>query len=318
MKIRHLATKPLRHKIINIICAARSRRSAWSHSGKRRIILCISLCLCGPARRSQFMNFVLTMVFIGAGGFVAMPQSPSKKLKEFSIQEVDNVSIDRLGNFYLVVKKSIVKKYDTDGNFMAEFSNADAYPITLLEPWNPLRIFVYCREQQKIVLLDHHLELLQTVSIEPSLAVEPYLVSPSVNNFWILDKADYSLKKIDFKTSRVLEEVSVKLVAEAEHDFTFLREYQNQLFLIDRKAGIDILSNLGKAIHTFPVRNARYLGFLGQEIYYLENGTIHFYDLYSEDRHELAVDPSAQFVLLTDERMVLIKKSSVEVWEYKP
>src|SRR5260221_14180928 len=164
---------------------------------------------------------------------------------------------------------------------MAEFSNADAYPITLLEPWNPLRIFVYCRKQQKIVLLDHHLELLQTVSIEPSLAVEPYLVSPSVNNFWILDKADSSLKKIDFKTSRRLEEVSVKLVAGAEHDFTFLREYQNQLFLIDRKSGIDILSNIGKAIHTFTVMNARYLVFLGHEFYYRENGKIIFNDLYT-------------------------------------
>ena len=247
-----------------------------------------------------------------------MSQAPYKKLKEFSTPEVTKVSIDRLGNFYLVLKKEVIKKYDTDGNFIDEFSNREAYPITILEPWNPLRVFVYCREQQKIVLLDHHLEFLQAVSIDPSLAVEPYLASPSVNNFWILDKADYSLKKIDFKTSRVIEEVSVKLAAGAKPDFTFLREYQNQLFLIDQKSGIHILSNLGKPIHTFPVKNTSYLGFLGQEIYYLENGTVHFYDLYSEDRHELSVDPSAQFVLLTDERMVLIKKSTVEVWEYKP
>jgi hypothetical protein len=255
---------------------------------------------------------------LGAGGFVAMPQSPHKKIKEFSTQYVKNVSIDRLGNFYLVLEKGVIKKYDTDGNFMDEFSNPEAQPITILEPWNPLRVFIYCREQQKIVLLDHHLQFLQAVSIDPSLAIEPHLVSPSVNNFWILDKADYSLKKIDFKSFRVIEEVSVKIVAGAEHDFTFLREYQNQLFLIDQKSGIDILSNLGKAIHTFPVRNATYIGFLGQEIYYLDNGTIHFYDLYSEDRRELSVDPSALFVLLTDERMVLIKKSTVEVWEYKP
>ena len=278
----------------------------------------ISLCLWGPVRRSQFTRFVVTAICLGAGGFAAMSQSPSKKIKEFSTQEVNKVSIDRLGNFYLVLEKGVIKKYDTDGNFMNEFSNPEAYPITILEPWNPLRVFIYCRAQQKIVLLDHHLQFLQAVSIDPSLAIEPYLVSPSVNNFWILDKADYSLKKIDFNTSRVIEEVSVKMVAGADHDFTFLREYQNELFLIDQKAGIDILSNLGKAIHTFPVKNMNSLGFLGQEIYYLENGKVHFYDLYSEDRHELAVDPSAQFVLLTDERMVLIKKSTVEVWEYKP
>jgi hypothetical protein len=290
----------------------------FATKSQRRKILCIPLFLCAPGRRTPFTRFVVTAICLGTGGFVAMPQVPSKKIKEFSTPEVTMVSIDRLGNFYLVLEKGVIKKYDTDGNFVSEFSNPDAYPITILEPWNPLRVFIYCRTEQKIVLLDHHLQFLQAVSIDPSLAIEPYLVSPSVNNFWILDKADYSLKKIDFNTSRVIEEVSVKRVAGAEHDFTFLREYQNQLFLIDQKSGIDILSNLGKAIHTFPVKGTRSLGFLGQEIYYLENGTVHFYDLYSEDRHELAVDPSAQFVLLTDERMVLIKKSTVEVWEYKP
>jgi len=306
MEIRYFATSPPAPQQIGVIAKfmnwLRRRFAGPLREGKRagalrHKILCIPLCLCV---------------------FVAMPQPPIKKIKEFSTREVSKVSIDRLGNFYMVSEKGVIKKYDTDGNFMNEFSNPEGYPITILEPWNPLRVFVYCREQQKIILLDHQLELLQTVSIDPSLAVDPYLVSPSVNNFWILDKADFSLKKIDFKTSRVIEEVSLKLAAGAEHDFTFLREYQNQLFLIDRKSGIDILSNLGKGIHTFPVRNAGYIGFLGQEIYYLESGKVYFYDLYSEDRHELAVDPSALFVLLTDERMVLIKKSTVEVWEYKP
>jgi len=263
-------------------------------------------------------RLLLTLLLISESGSVALSQSPSKKLTEFPIQEVSTVSIDRLGNFYLVSKKGTIKKYDTDGKSMDEFPNKESYPVTLLEPWNPLRVFVYSREQQKIILLDHHLEVLQTVSIDPSLAITPFLASPSVNNFWIFDKADYSLKKIDFKTSQVVAEVSVKLVPGADHDFTFLREYQNQLFLIDQRSGIHILSNLGKGIQTFPATNMRYVGFLGQEIYYLENGIIHFYDLYSEDRHELAVDATAQFVLLTDERMVLIKKSSVEVWEYKP
>jgi hypothetical protein len=40
--------------------------------------------------------------------------------------------------------------------------------------------------------------------------------------------------------------------------------------------------------------------------------------MYTEDTHELNIDPSAQVVLITDERMVVVKKSTVEVWEYKP
>jgi hypothetical protein len=66
------------------------------------------------------------------------------------------------------------------------------------------------------------------------------------------------------------------------------------------------------------IKNLEYLGFLGQEIYYKENEKIKFYDLYTEDAHEINIDPTTQTALITDERMVLIKKSTVEVWEYKP
>ncbi len=246
-------------------------------------------------------------------------QAPSKKIKEFSVEEVNTVSIDRLGNFYLVFKKGSIKKYDTDGNLMNEFSNPESVAITMLEPWNPLRVFVYSREQQLVLLLDRFLASQEKITLDPSLAIRPVLASPTPNNnFWLLDEADFSLKRIDSKSTRVLQEINLKLAPGVKPDFTFLREYQNQLFLIDRQSGAEILSVVGKPIRTFQIKNLGFLGFLGQEIYYLENGKIKLYDLYSEEQREFNVDPLAQFVLITDERMVVVKKSAVEVWEYKP
>jgi hypothetical protein len=87
---------------------------------------------------------------------------------------------------------------------------------------------------------------------------------------------------------------------------------------VDQLQGIEILSVVGKPIRSFPVKNLRFLGFLGQEIYYLEDGKVRLFDLYTEEQRELTVDARAQMVLLTDERMVVIKDGTVEVWEYKP
>src|SRR5260370_32335681 len=104
----NFATKTLRHKIINIICVAGSFFLSWNHSRNAKFVLSISLCL---------------------SVLVAISQSPSKKINEFSTPEIDNVSIDRLCNFYLVLKKGVIKKYDTTGHFMDEFPNPEAYPI---------------------------------------------------------------------------------------------------------------------------------------------------------------------------------------------
>lgn len=271
------------------------------------------------SQRSLFILLLLLVYFVAGGMESSFAQVPIRKLKDFPIQEVSSVSIDRLGNFYLVFKKASIKKYDTDGNFMHEFRNPDSVAMTLLEPWNPLRIFVYGQEHQQILILDHSLVQIEKISLDPSLAIRPILASPTPNgNYWLLDEADFSLKKVDSKSTRVLLEMNIKLIPAVKPNFTFLREYQNQLFLIDQQTGIEMLSVTGKPIRTFQIKNLSYLGFLGQEIYFLENGKIKLFDLYSEEQRELKTDPLAQFVLLTDERMVVVKKSTVEVWEFKP
>jgi len=247
-------------------------------------------------------------------------EGQTKKLRDIAMEGIVNVSIDRLGDFYLVRSDGSIHKYDTDGNFKAKFQNT-GFPVTLLEPWNPLRVFVYSKEHQQILLLDRFLMPMDTIELDPALAIEPVLATPinnNNNNIWLLDRADYSMKKVDPLGTRVLEEISLNVQPGVHPDFTFLREYQNQLFLLDAKSGVQLRSVLGKPIRTFTASNIRTLGFLGQEIYYLENGKIKFFDLYSEEQRELPVDPVALFVLLTDERMTVVKKNGVEVWEFKP
>jgi hypothetical protein len=265
---------------------------------------------------SVFARIVLlhfgVMAFVTSDG-----QSIQKKITTFPTTPVVSASLDRLGDLYLVLKSGEIKKYDTDGNFMAAYTPAS--PVTQLEPWNPLRVFAYLRDRQEIVFLDRTFEVLQRTPVDSSLAFKPWLASPSFgNSFWILDQADFTIKKADMKTGAITGEAVLTLPAGSKPDFTYLREYQNLLFLVDQKTGISVYSVVGKLIVSFPLTNPLYVGYLGEEIYYLENGILKFYDLYTEDRREFAVDPQARFAFVTDERLLLVKDASVEVWEYKP
>jgi hypothetical protein len=256
--------------------------------------------------------FVLCLSCLATLGYA---QGTATKIKEFSTEEVSKVSIDRLGDFYLVLTDGSIKKYDTLGNYMSEFSSPDLPLLTLLEPWNPLRVFVYSQKRQEIVLLNHTLGLEQRIAVDPSWAVEPILACPAIlTNFWVLDKSDLSLKMIDSKTKAVGREINLRLPDLVNPEFIYLREYQSLIFLVDRTSGVYVFNTVGVLVHTIPAKNLGYIGFLGEEFYYLEDGKLKFYDLYTEDRHELMVDASARFVLMTDAQMVVVKKSTVEVW----
>ncbi len=261
------------------------------------------------ARRTWPLLCLLTATSFG---------QPTRMITEFAARDVQSVSIDRLGNFYTVSSDNRIRKYDTEGRFMNEFKNTAGWTVTLLEPWNPLRVFIYSRDKQKIILLDHDMQILQTIGIDSSLAVESSLAAPSVNNYWLLDKTDYSLKKVESRTAEVLSEINVKPKNSKQSEFSFVREYQNQIFLLDPTSGIYIFSYVGKPIRFFPATGVTYIGFLGQELYYLDQQALHFYDLYTEDLRQQPVSPSARIVLVTDERMIIVNEKGVQVWAYKP
>ena len=269
----------------------------------------------------RYLLVCTLVLLILAGGFTqAIGQNPSlKKVQTIPLQGIKNVTIDRLGNIYAQLENQSINKYDTDGNWMASFSNLERVEISQIEPWNPLSIFIYSSSVREIELLDRSLIRQERISVDPSLAIEPSLASPSINNsYWLFDKSDLSLKKIDLKNSGVAFQIDLNKVAHTVQPiYIALREYQNMIFLLDLSTGIEIYSIVGKRIHKIEVSGLSYFGFLGQELYYLEAGNLKFYDLYTEETHQLLVGNVKQ-ALATDERLILVKTDSIEVFEFKP
>src|SRR5258707_10537556 len=153
-------------------------------------------------------------------------QTP-KKVKEFSVGKIDAASVDRLGNLFLVFRNGAIKKYDANGKVLASLKKGET--PTLIEPWFHPIIFSYFRKEQKYVLYDHKLQLTQQHKIDPSIAVSPFLVCPTNDNkLLVLDDADWSVKKFNPITSKVISEFGIDTTGFAvKPDFCCLREYQN-------------------------------------------------------------------------------------------
>jgi hypothetical protein len=243
----------------------------------------------------------------------AIAQVP-KKIKELSFKNIENVSVDRLGNLFIVFKNGGIKKYDANGKELAVLKKGDL--PTLIEPWYHPKIFVYNRLTQQIMIYDHNLQFPQIGKIDPAIAVNPFLVCPTNDNkLLVLDEADWSIKKANPSTSKVLLEFNIDTLGMGKPVFSYLREYQNLIFLLDKYSGIFIFNNLGKKINHVKCTTQNF-GFYGEELFYLVDDRVIFYDLYSERTREVKIEPG-KFVIATDERIFLIKNNDrVVIYEF--
>lgn len=265
-------------------------------------------------RRHSYQILIFALLFFcGPSGY---SQTNLKKIKEWKANHVTLLTEDRLGNFFLVSSKGKIKKYDETGKLVASVSKIAP---TLIEPWYHPSIFIYSRRNQSYSVYGRNFEDRKDFTIEPAFAIEPTLVCPTHDNkLWILDKADWSLKKVNPLSTEVIQEFTLDpSVLMPSSEFTYLREYLNLLFLIDKNSGIVILNHLGKVIETIEIQNLNQVYFFGDELYYLESNTLKFSNLLTEERHEVKLPEETIQAVMTDELIITLNfRKRISLYTY--
>src|SRR5690606_15035640 len=108
-------------------------------------------------------------------------------------------------------------------------------PPTVFDPRDGARIFAYHRETQRYKFFTPSFETLSAFEVDPSFAIQPWLICTSgENKLWILDAADNTLKKVNARSSEVEVEVVVDSTSIGKvTQFTTMREYQAFVFLLN-------------------------------------------------------------------------------------
>ncbi|MBX2964064.1 MAG: hypothetical protein KF687_16240 [Cyclobacteriaceae bacterium] len=218
--------------------------------------------------------------------------------------EVVAAYVDRPGDLYIQFENGTIQKYGVNGKFLQEIIPNP--PLTLFEPRDGSRAFSYQRNGQwySYALLGN----INKQVIREEFAVEPWLICSSGDlNLWILDAADMSIKKLNTSKQRIDVEITLSPdLHEQVADIIGMREYQNFLFIHNRKSGIQIHNAIGKLARTIPAKDIKYFNFLGEELYYTLNNKLIFFDLFDGETREVPIEEGVKFVHLTDERVYKI------------
>ena len=242
-----------------------------------------------------------------------------KKVSSRTVNEsIRYATVDRPGDLYIVTASGQIQRFDKDGNVASIYKNNPT--PTLFDPRDGARLFAYFRTDQHFAFLDPSFEITRSQKLDPAAAIDPWLMCVSGDyNFWILDAADLSLKKINASAGTVTVDAKIsELPGDSISSYVYLREYQGFVFLHHVKRGVMVFSSMGKPLKTIGQPEITHFNFLGEEFYYHSGNAVHFFNLFTAETRQIPLAQTGSFVLLTDERLFIINDKSIDFFEMKP
>ncbi len=226
--------------------------------------------------------------------------------------------MDRLNQFYLTDAKNNLFKFAEDGRLLQSFSPPQAGKVSLVEGWNMLKVFLFYDGQGQAVLLDRFLNPISQVNLNRPTDGNIRLATLAADDrFWAFNESDFSLLKFDPRLNEaVLQTPLNQILQPGQYDLRFMREYQNTVYLVDRKSGIYLFDNLGSYKKKLPFAGLSYVGFRGNELYFLKDQTVHFFDLYSNKKRAVPAPAGKKYqqVLLGDKYWYFVGEKGVDIF----
>ncbi|MCS6822237.1 MAG: hypothetical protein NZ551_10255 [Microscillaceae bacterium] len=233
------------------------------------------------------------------------------------------VSVNKQNHILVADNRYNLTQYDTSGKVILQFSMPQMAEAQLIEAWQTVRTVVFYQDLQEIFLFDRFLNLKTSYKFLPSSQigfVSIATISPT-GEFWIMDNTDFRLKKYnpDFKEINLFISLDF-LLANASYKISFLREYQNLLFVTDTETGIWIFDNLGNFKQKLAYPNVKFIGVWREEIYFLQKNQLVFYHLYQQTTRTVSLPQSTNdylFALFLDTHYALFTATDLLIYHLK-
>jgi hypothetical protein len=235
-------------------------------------------------------------------------------------KKIEQVSIDRQGNLYMEVESGAIEKYNRDGVFQRHFSPNKKSNPSLIEAWQGLRVFVFYKDFQEYLFLDRLMNSSERYPLDNQkiAGYSSITTLAADNNLWVLDAQALSLKKIDINNQEIINETFLSLnLSPSDFDFTTMREYQNLLFIGDRKNGVLVFDNIGNYIETLPIDGIDYFSFNGTNLIAQKDHKLILFDIYKRQKKEVSLPDSSpySFVLMENTRVFLFGTSKLDIFK---
>jgi hypothetical protein len=231
------------------------------------------------------------------------------------------MSLDRMSNVYLTDSKNNLFQYNATGRIMNTYSPSRTGHIGNVEAWNGMKVMLFYDDQQQIILLDRFLNNISTINLRNYTdGLIKVATTTADDRLWLFNESEFSLLKFDPRSFEIVSTTPLNLTFDRKKtDIRFIREYQNMVYMVDKTTGIYVFDNLGNYKKTLPFPELSFIGFKGDELYFLTGGKLHFFNLYSFAERSLDVPPAPTYrqVLVGEDLVYLLSDSGLDLYGFE-
>lgn len=146
-------------------------------------------------------------------------KSSLKHIDSIKVSKDSEMSTDHLGNLYIITPTNDILKYNRDGKLLANANFKIYGKIASIDVSNPFMIFVFYRDQNKIIVLDNLFNILNTIDLESANISQVGSMARSFDNqIWLYDLADLKLKKYQLDLTLIYSSAPFNLLP-IKHSF---------------------------------------------------------------------------------------------------
>jgi hypothetical protein len=280
-------------------------------------------CRSSISRSNPFRGFILFALFLLAFCYRFPVSAQTIKLKQhLDLSQPAALSIDRLDNIYLTDRKNNVFKFDGGGQLLNTFSPPRTGNVANIEAWNGMKTLLFYDDRQQVTLLDRFLNNIATINLR-DISKEGLIKTATTaadDRLWLFNETEFSLLKYDPRTAEVVSTTPLNLtINRNKSDIRYLREYQNMVYLVDKTTGIYVFDNLGNYKKTLPFPDLQYVGFRGDELFFLAGSQLRFFNLYSfkERSFDLPAGPVYRQALVGEQLIYLLSDNGLDLFTFE-
>ena len=230
-----------------------------------------------------------------------------------------NFYSDNLNNIYLLNHNNQVKKLDDKFDSAAIFNDVRRYgDIYSLDVSNPLKIIVYYKDFNTLVILDRFLNTRNTVDLRKSGILQAGAVAQSYdNNYWVFDELDNKIKKIDDNGNALLESADFRVLFAEQYDAVQLIDNDGLLYLYDPKNGWLVFDYYGAFKQRIQVKGWQDVQVTGKNVQGHDSSFIYFANPKALDIQQVKTNIDLSTVIKmqkTGNKFVVLTKQGLSIY----
>ncbi len=204
---------------------------------------------------------------------------------------------DKLGNVFVLTTKNDIQKFDKKGKKLTEANFKILGDATLIDAGNPLEIYVFYKDQNKLVYFDNMLNYRGETDLYKTLGVNNIqAVCRSYDNgFWFFDPDNFKLKKADKQGVLQSESINLANIADTTLSPQMLLDDGKNVYLKTNSDRLLVFDILGNYIKTIPLEKFTSFQTREDKIIYSTSGDVFVYNPSTFEKDSYKVSMNSAF-----------------------